>query len=73
MRNPDFPTCDWQTSNALTEYQVVKCEYEALYVNKEGHHLCLPHADLWKTLTSEVCERIETSTCPECGQALDTK
>lgn len=55
--------CDWVTANSLTDHELVKCTNPATYQLEDEafdmHHLCLAHADLHRTITGEVVNRIE--------------
>lgn len=55
-------TCDWQTANQLTDHEVVKCTTVASHSIPKDlgvEFLCLAHADLYKTITGLLPERLE--------------
>jgi hypothetical protein len=59
---PEY-TCDWQTANTLTDHEIVKCKTEATHqINDPDEpgvtHLCLAHADLYRTITKKKPDRI---------------
>jgi hypothetical protein len=59
------PTCNWQTANTLTDYEVVKCTNRATHKIPEGdailqgENLCLAHADLYRTITHQMPEKLD--------------
>lgn len=58
------PTCDWVTANVLTDHEFVKCTTKATHkVNDADRitNLCLAHADLYRTITKQMPEKINAT------------
>jgi hypothetical protein len=56
--------CDWQTANTLTDYIAVKCRFPATHWINDSEepgltYLCLPHADLYRSITDRVPEALK--------------
>jgi hypothetical protein len=57
--------CEWVTANSMVGYEVIKCPHMAEFITKDDEKYCLPHADLYRTITSKTPERISNQQVEE--------